>query len=144
MQCIGLLQQSSLTQTPTSQGVYKSVSRDVRPDYTCYYMFGNTGENAGRAVAVVIEAKLTTNSMHKNVVPQVSLFVGLFLSVVTCYCVLALTWLLTHSIKAIGYYVTLRSTSQHKPPIAIIITEIGVQILLFPFRKCVGIVGVLV
>ena len=66
-------QQPSLTTTPVSQRVYKSLSKDVRPDYTCYYIFSSTAGLTRRSVAVVIEAKLTTPSNYRNVIPQVSL-----------------------------------------------------------------------
>lgn len=83
----------SSTATPRSKGVHGSISKDVRQDYTCYYIYSQDN----RSVAVVIEAKLQKNSTYKNVIPQVSLFVGLFLvlSLVTCNRVHALTYLLT-------------------------------------------------
>ena len=119
--------------TPVSGGMRKAISDNVRPDYTCYRLRvrPNRETKSPKTVAVVIEAKLTTNPSITKVEPQVSLFVGLLL---TCYCVTCADMAAnSYSIKSIGYFISLTNILEWKPPVVIIITEEWVQVLSFPF-----------
>ena len=75
--------------TPVSGRMRKAISDNVRPDYTCYRLRLRPTQKikSPKTVAVVIEAKLTTNPNITKVEPQVSLFVGLLLSfnLLLCY-----------------------------------------------------------
>ena len=57
--------------TPRSTSLQRAISQNARPDYTCYSLQSQDGE----AVAVLIEAKLLSNSSVATVQPQVSSFV---------------------------------------------------------------------